>query len=83
MILITFYSVSGALLLDMVLKKRGVACSVIPVPRELSSSCGYAVEIEAHDGAPLTSLMDDGEIEWEAVYGYDENRYFLMHQSSR
>ncbi|MDR0550434.1 MAG: DUF3343 domain-containing protein [Spirochaetaceae bacterium] len=42
---VTFHSVSSALMLEAAAKERGLSCAVIPVPRNLSSSCGYAAEI--------------------------------------
>lgn len=77
MILVTFYSTSCALLLDKALKKRGVVGRVIPVPRELSSSCGYAVEIETDDSAFVVALVSGEELEWEAVYEANDG-YFLI-----
>ena len=78
--LVTVHSVSGALLLDRLLKQQGVAGEVIPVPRELSSSCGYAVETAEPDVSRLVSLMDRNEIEWEAVYEFKES-YRLVQKS--
>ncbi len=81
MMLVTFHSVSGALLLERMLKRQGVAGSVIPVPRELSTSCGYAVEADAGD-AELISLMEREEIEWSEVYSH-EKAYRLVQENSR
>lgn len=79
MILVTFYSVSSALLLDKLLQKQGAASSVIPVPRELSSSCGYALETDGRSSS-LIPFMDEEEIEWEAVYEHRDG-YRLIQQS--
>ena len=81
MMLVTFHSVSGALLLERMLKRQGVAGSVIPVPRELSTSCGYAVEADAGD-AELISLMEREEIEWSEVYSH-EKAYRLVQENVR
>ncbi len=82
MMLVTFYSVSAALLLERVLRERGVAAGVMPVPRELSTSCGYAVETDARDASSLISLMDREEIEWSEVYSH-EKQYRLVRENSR
>ncbi|MCD8138898.1 MAG: DUF3343 domain-containing protein [Planctomycetaceae bacterium] len=69
MILVTCHSISSALLLERALKTRGVGCTVVPVPRDLSSSCGYAVETAWTEDAPnLTALMDDRGVEWETIF---------------
>ncbi len=54
----------------------------VPVPRELSSSCGYAVEADARDASSLISLMEQEEIEWEEVYSH-EQPYRLVQKNSR
>jgi hypothetical protein len=38
-----FQSISGALLAEKLLKKRGIAYKLIPVPRHLSSDCGVCL----------------------------------------
>ncbi len=82
MMLATFHSVSGALLLERVLRERGVAVCVIPVPRELGTSCGYAVEADARDADALISVMEQEEIEWSEVYSHEEG-YRLVRENSR
>jgi hypothetical protein len=67
-LLVTFYSVSSALLLETAGKERGFSCALIPVPRSLSSACGYAAEIETEDAPRLAELLRGLRIEWEAVY---------------
>ncbi|MDR0363070.1 MAG: DUF3343 domain-containing protein [Planctomycetota bacterium] len=69
MILVTFHSVSSVLYLETLLRERRVRCAIIPVPRALGSSCGYAAEIDENDmGAPeLKRVMADA-IEWEGIY---------------
>lgn len=81
-ILVSFHSVSAALFLEMLLKQRGVACSIIPVPREISSSCGYAAEVGMTDAATLKSILDDAEIEWETLYGKDAHYFVIEHAPS-
>ena len=76
-LLVTFYSVNQALQLEAAFKERGLVCGLIPAPRKLSSSCGYAAEVEAGDAPGLVSLLRDMNVEWEAVWrqnadGYEE-----------
>lgn len=77
MILVTFHSVSSALYLEELLKQRGVACKVIPVPRELSSSCGYAAEVDMSDLDELKTLMNKEFVEWEGLYSQDPHYELL------
>jgi hypothetical protein len=50
-LLVTFETVSAALEGETIVKELGVPCRIIPVPRALSASCGYAVSVETGDPA--------------------------------
>ena len=46
---ILVYSTSHAMHIEKLLGKRGVACKMIPVPRQISSDCGVCIRIlQAH-----------------------------------
>ncbi len=64
---VTFHSVSSALCLEDVLAGSG-ACKVVPVPRSLSSSCGYAAMVEGLSAAGLIAKMDEAGVEWSEVH---------------
>jgi hypothetical protein len=66
--LITFHSVNQALFLEAACKERGMVCALIPTPRKLSSSCGYAACVEAEDAPGLIALLRDMNAEWEALW---------------
>lgn len=59
----TFHTHVAALMTFRSLKQSGVAASMAPVPRKLSSSCGTCLFYEA--GEPRLDAMND---EVEAVY---------------
>ncbi|MGD9559853.1 MAG: DUF3343 domain-containing protein [Oscillospiraceae bacterium] len=80
MMLVTFYSVSAALYLETLLKKAHIPCRVIPVPRALSSSCGYAAEVEGETPDALVQLFKDNAIEWESLYTVHEEDTPPYHQ---
>lgn len=46
----------------------GIPCKVIPVPRELSSSCGYAVEFHLDNFDVLQDIIKSNEIDIENIY---------------
>lgn len=67
--LLTFHTVSAALMLQKVLQKRqGASCEVVPVPRSLSSSCGYAVLAGGLAAGALVAEMAAHGIEWAGLY---------------
>jgi hypothetical protein len=47
--LFTFDTVSAALNCERVFKRLNTPCRIIPVPRALESSCGYAITAETDD----------------------------------
>lgn len=65
---VTFYSVSCALFLEKTLTAAGIACRVVPVPRNISSSCGYTVLAFNMELQALANTMQAAGIEWETVY---------------
>jgi hypothetical protein len=80
-LLVTFYSVSSALVLESAGKARGFSCALIPVPRSISSSCGYAAETSAEDADSIAELLRELRIEWEAVYLSDESGYEPLYRN--
>ncbi len=80
-LLVTFHSVGNALQAQTLLAKHAVRCTVIPVPRRVSSSCGYALEASGMAASSLAAAMDAAGVEWDAVYRQSgeetEDRYEL------
>lgn len=66
--LISFYSVSSALLTNKTLQAKKIKSIVVPVPRVISSSCGYAVEVESEKELPLIRMLEEEGEEWEHLY---------------
>ncbi len=52
----TFYTHAAAMLTHRTMTKNGIAARMMPVPRELSSSCGTCVRYEAPD--PCYAMLD-------------------------
>lgn len=64
--IITFPSVWHAFRAEKVLKTAGVTCALIPVPRELSSSCqGLAAKIIETDLDRALALLDAEKVQME------------------
>ena len=64
--IITFPSVWHAFRAEKFLKAAGIACTLIPVPRELSSSCqGLAAKIAEADLDKALELLDAEKVQIE------------------
>jgi hypothetical protein len=64
--IITFPSVWHAFRAEKVLNGAAVACALVPVPRELSSSCqGLAAKIAETDLERALALLDAEKVQME------------------
>ena len=71
---IVFHTQSGALKFDSRMRKLNITCSLQPVPRKLSSSCGICAKL-TYDKKPETLI----EPEIERIYkDLPNNRYELL-----
>lgn len=74
---IVFHTQSGAIKFDSKMKKLGISCSLQPVPRKLSSSCGICAKIVYNENPE--KLM---EPEIERIYReVSFSQYELLYES--
>ena len=57
----TFYSHFGAMHFKKQCEARGMAARIMPVPRDLSSSCGTCVRYEGEQPCPSDAWSDEVE----------------------
>ena len=77
--IVTFFSHFGAVRYKQLCAEAGVACRMMPVPRDLSSSCGTCVRCEERGLRPAGEAAQDVEqvAAWDgtgytSVYHIDE-----------
>jgi hypothetical protein len=63
-----FDSIHYCLAAERALKARGVWHDVVPVPRDLSSDCGMAVEFRRSDLEAVRDMRANGSIRPKAAY---------------
>lgn len=56
--LLTFYSTSGAMAVERYCKDNGIAGRLIPVPREISASCGLSWAVPLEQKEEITVIED-------------------------
>lgn len=63
--LLTFFSTSGAMAVEKYCKQNGIAGRLLPVPREISASCGlaWAVPIDQKEELLAVEAEFSDEIE--------------------
>ena len=68
---ILVHSISHAVKAERLLNKAGIACKLIPVPRQLSSQCGVCVRLRRADQDRGIDALNVGDLAIEGVYDYE------------
>jgi hypothetical protein len=72
---VTFPSVHHAIKTESKLKgKADFIIRLVPVPREISSSCGVAAKINNAQLVEIKGLFAANELEYDCIYLYDKPR---------
>ena len=66
---ILFFSSNHAMWTKDILKENSIDHKLIPVPRELSSDCGYCVEFRIEDRYEVEKMMKENNIEFDKIVG--------------
>jgi hypothetical protein len=53
---------------EKVLEKAGIACKLIPIPRQISSDCGVCVRIERADREAALQALEAVGVETEGIH---------------
>lgn len=75
----TFYAHFGAVRFRRELQKKGISGKLMPVPRNLSSSCGTCVRFEAEQWiaenthGEIEQIVKVEENGYESIYHVDDN----------
>ncbi|MFW5786993.1 MAG: DUF3343 domain-containing protein [Halanaerobiales bacterium] len=70
----TFHSTHQALEFEKLLNNNDYKVKLIPVPRQISSSCGLAGRIKKNDINKLKSLCNKNNIEYDSIYELDSGQ---------
>jgi hypothetical protein len=62
-----FFSTQHALWAEQVLAAAGIAAKTVPVPRHLSSDCGYCVRLDAAQAEKAEALLRKAGVELEGI----------------
>ncbi len=65
--IILFHSTNYAIWAQDLLKENNISCKMIPVPRDLSSDCGYCVRILPDDLNTSEKLLKENDVEFDKV----------------
>lgn len=65
---VLFYTTSSAIQAEKVVVKEGLACKLIPTPRQLSSDCGISLRFSWENRGEIESAFKKADIEFDAIY---------------
>jgi len=60
---------------EKILKEAGLAIDVIPVPREISSDCGMALEFSCQDRERVEQFLADEAVTVVGIYALCKGQY--------
>lgn len=64
---ILFHSNNHSIRMSNILKKKGIDHKMIPVPRHLSSDCGYCVRIKSSDREIVGKVIEENDVEFDKI----------------
>jgi len=75
-IITTFYSTHLALKYEDLLKKNDLMVKIIPVPRQISASCGLAGRALSKDYDDILNLLEETSFDIEEIYELIDGLYY-------
>lgn len=64
---VLFFSTNHAMWAESILVTRGIAARVVPVPRHLSSDCGYCLEIPELAAEETAAILKAEAVEFDRI----------------
>ncbi len=62
---VLFFSNNNAMWAAKLLKKNGIERKVIPIPRHMSSDCGYCVRVKTGEIPAVENLLKETGVEYD------------------
>jgi hypothetical protein len=75
-IITTFHSTHSALKFEDLLKKNNLTIKIIPVPRQISASCGLAGRALSKDFETILDLVKETSTDIEEIYELIDGDYY-------
>lgn len=72
-VIVTFFTISEVLKFERLMKEEGLSLKLMPVPRNLSTSCGTCAQISKEDLPKAKALMDDKDLEYDEIHLVSED----------
>lgn len=69
---ITFFTIYHALKAEKVLQSEGININLIPVPREISSDCGVALQFDYREKEKVKEILENNLVKIDSFYYFNE-----------
>ncbi len=73
-----FKSIHEVLKIEEILQKENIYCDIIPLPRDISKSCGMGIVFNCNDQEKITDRSGEYTVEIQHLYRLHEGRFQLM-----
>lgn len=68
MYIVSFSSTHHAIRTDKIFAEKGIKCTTLPTPREITASCGISIRFSYEDIDAVTNLLEENSIEYKGIY---------------
>ena len=66
-VFVLFFSTNHAMWAEEILTAKGISARVVPVPRHLSSDCGYCLEIPESEAGESEAILKEDSVEYDRI----------------
>ncbi|KNF07195.1 protein of unknown function DUF3343 [Gottschalkia purinilytica] len=80
--IVTFHITQHSLIFEKILKDKGLEVQLMPVPRQISSSCGISAKVSCNKKAKILQLCKDEDIHIDSFHRVENqkrNNWFLKY----
>lgn len=68
MFIVSFNSTHHAIRSDKLFGEKGITCTTLPTPREITASCGISIRFLHKDIEDIKVILEGNRIEYKGIY---------------
>jgi hypothetical protein len=73
-----FKSIHEVLKIEEILQKENIYCDIIPLPRDISKSCGMGIVFNCNDHKEIKDKSGENSVEIQHLYRLQEGQFQIM-----
>lgn len=67
-LVLTFSNETQVLRFESILKKNNINCKLIPIPRDISSGCGIAIQTDINNKLMIEEIIKNNQLTVNGIY---------------